>query len=199
VTPLRSPTLRRLTLIVAVLTLCVSVSACGISRRKKIYDVTQAEISAGGEPYFFAGNLTYQVQISRQLNPFEIEDVQYLSGLTNAQSLSPSDMWFAVFLWAKNQSGHAATTTDDITLHDSAGNVYYPVKLNPSINQYAWTAQTLQPDAVEPAPETTASNGPTQGGLVLFELSQAVYSNRPLTLYIYPRPGAKPSLASLDL
>ena len=29
-----------------------------------------------------------------------------------------------------------------------------------------------------------ASDGPTQGGLLLFKLSTAVYSNRPLTLVI---------------
>lgn len=179
--------------------LCVSVSACAVSRRKRIYDVTQSEITAGGQPYFFAGKMTYQIQISRQLNPYSTEDVQYLAGLAGAQRIPASDMWFGVFLWAKNQSGGYATTTDRFTLHDSSGDVYYPVKLNPLLNPFAWTAQTLAPDDTEPGNDTTASNGPTQGGLVLFEVSQSVYSNRPLTLYVYPPGHSKPSLASLDL
>ncbi len=179
--------------------LCVSVSACAVSRRKRIYDVTQSEITAGGQPYFFAGKMTYQIQISRQLNPYSTEDVQYLAGLAGAQRIPASDMWFGVFLWAKNQSGGYATTTDRFTLHDSSGDVYYPVKLNPLLNPFAWTAQTLAPDGTEPGNDTTASNGPTQGGLVLFEVSQSVYSNRPLTLYVYPPGHSKPSLASLDL
>ncbi len=192
-------TLRRLLLAAVALTLCVSVSACGISRRKKIYYVTEAEIAAGGQPYFFAGPITYQVQVSRQLNPFSTEDVQYLSGVKGAQRIGASDLWFGVFLWALNQSGHGATTSDRFTLHDSAGDVFYPVKLNPSLNPFAWTAQTLAPNATEPAPDTTAANGPTQGGLILFELTQSIYANRPLTLYVYPQGGGKPSLASLDL
>lgn len=196
---LRPINLRRLGLIVVVLGLCVSVGACGVSRRKKIYNVTQSEIAAGGQPYFLAGPVTYQVQISRQLNPYSTEDVGYLAGLSYAQRIPAADMWFGVFLWAKNQSGHYVTTTDHFTLHDSAGDVYYPVKLNPLINPYAWTAQTLGPNDTEPGEDTTASDGPTQGGLILFELNESVYSNRPLTLYVYAQGQAKPSLASLDL
>lgn len=179
--------------------LCVGISACGLSRRKRIYDVTEAEIAAGGQPYFFAGNVTYQVQISRQLNPYSTEDVQYLSGVKSAQKLPASDMWFGVFLWAKNQSGRPAVTSDTFQLRDSAGDVYSPVKLTPSINPFAWTSQTLQPNATEPAPATIASNGATQGGLILFEVNQSVYANRPLTLYVYAPGVKKPSLASLDL
>src|SRR5581483_9412952 len=154
-----------------------SVSACGISRRKRIHYVTQAEIAAGGQPYLFAGNITYQIQISRQLNPFSTEDVQYLAGVSGAQRLPASDMWFGVFLWAKNQSGRRAMTADRFTLHDSNGGVYSPVKLNPSVNPFAWTAQTLPPNATEPGADTVASNGATQGGLILFELNQSVYAN----------------------
>jgi hypothetical protein len=196
---LRPINLRRLALVLGVLTLCVSLGGCSLSRRKRIYFVTQAEIAAGGQPYFVAGDITYQVQISRQLNPYSTEDVQYLSGIRYAQQLPAADFWFGVFLWAKNQSGHLATTSDTFTLHDSAGDVFYPVKLNPLLNPFAWTQQTLLPNDTEPAADTTAANGPTQAGLVLFELNQTVYANRPLTLYIYPPGGSKPSLASLDL
>ena len=64
---LRPINLRRLALVLGVLTLCVSLGGCSLSRRKRIYFVTQAEIAAGGQPYFVAGDITYQVQISRQL------------------------------------------------------------------------------------------------------------------------------------
>lgn len=196
---MRTLKLRQLTIVAMAVLLCVSVSACSLSRRKKIYDVTQAEISAGGQPYFQAGAITYQVQISRQLNPFTNEDVQYLAGVRGAQSIAPDKLWFGVFLWAKNQSGHWATTSDRFTLHDSSGQVYQPVKLSPALNPLAWTAEKLGPNNTEPGPDSAAHNGPTQGGLILFELSQSIYSNRPLTLYIYPPGAAKPSLASLDL
>ena len=195
----RSTTFRRLAFVLAIVVLCASVTGCGISRRKPIYDVTESELASGGEPYFQAGDVTYQVQISRQLNPYATEDVQYLAGIGGAQRLPADQMWFGVFLWAKNQTERHVTTSDQITLHDSAGNVYHPVTLNPSVNAFAWTAQNLAPNGTEPTPDTTAANGSTQGGLVLFQLSQSAYSNRPLTLYIYAPGQAKPSLASLDL
>ena len=55
----------------------------------------------------------------------------------------------------------------------------------------------LEPSGVEPAPSTTASLGPTQGGLVLFKLPTSVYSNRPLTLTSTRRPASRRSI-SLD-
>jgi hypothetical protein len=195
----RSSTARRLALILGVAVLCVGVSACAADRRTKIYDVTQSEIAAGGQPYFWAGPVTYQVQISRQLNPYATEDVQYLSGIHGAQQIPPDQVWFGVFLWAKNQSGKTVVSSDRFTLHDSAGNVYYPVKLNPLLNPFAWTAKTLAPNDTQPAPDTAAANGPTQGGLILFRISSAIYANRPLTLFIYAQGQAQPSRASLDL
>ncbi len=54
------------------------------------------------------------------------------------------------------------------------------------------------PSGVEPAPNTTASFGPTQGGLLLFKLPISVYSNRPLTLHIFSPSGGKGEI-DLDL
>ena len=51
--------------------------------------------------------------------------------------------------------------------------------------------ELLEPSGIEPAPSTTASLGPTQGGLILFKLPTSVYSDRPLTLTIIP-PTGKP-------
>ncbi len=70
--------------------------------------------------------------------------------------------------------------------------------INPSLNPYAWTAQSLAPGDTEPAPGTTASFGPTQGSLLLFKLPTSVYDNRPLTLEIR-RPGRQPEALGNDL
>ena len=71
--------------------------------------------------------------------------------------------------------------------------------LNTELNQFAWKNRLLQPSAGEPGPDTSASFGPTQGGLLLFKLNSSVYSNRPLTLEIYAPGQATPSSISLDL
>jgi hypothetical protein len=140
------------------------------------------------------------MQVSRQLNQYAVEDHQYLAGLPAGQAaLTADELWYGVFLWAKNQTNEFHPTSDSFTITDTNGDTYHPIPLDTQVNGYAWTSQTLAPFAVEPEPNTTASFGPTQGGLVLFKLPTTVYSNRPLTLHIYPPGGEHPASISLDL
>ena len=137
--------------------------------------------------YIDAGPITYQLQVSRQLNQYAVEDRQYLAGLPEGQGqLTPNQLWYGVFLWAKNQTDQFHPTSDSFLITDTTGVNYHPIKLDAELNGYAWTSQVLAPTAIEPEPNTTASFGPTQGGLVLFKLPTSVYSNRPLTLTINP-------------
>lgn len=181
---------RRLWILVCALALAVGLGACGQES-----DPSSAENDG---VYVDAGPITYQLQISRQLNQYAVEDRQYLSGLPQGQgTLTPSELWYGVFLWAKNQTNQSHATSDRFTISDTNGDTFHPTKLDAELNGYAWTQQVLAPTAVEPEPNTTASFGPTQGGLVLFKLPTSVYSNRPLTLKIYP-PSGKPATISLD-
>jgi hypothetical protein len=190
----------RLPLLLAVGVLAVGVSGCGVDHREaRPASVSQDELSNGGEPYFWTGPITYQVQISRQLNPFDAYDVQYLSGVQGAQSISSQQFWFGVFLWAKNQSGHTATTSDKFEIVDSAGDVYTPTPLNPNSNTYAWTGQSLSPNEIEPVADSAASDSSPGGGLILFKLNNSVYSDRPLTLKVFAPGSTKASTVSLDL
>lgn len=143
--------------------------------------------------YITAGPLTYQLQVSRELNQYATEDRQYIAGLpTGSGGLSPSQEWYGVFLWAKNQTKKPVKSTDNFDIVDTQGKHYYPVAVNPQVNPYAWTAQSLAPGATEPGPDTAASFGPTQGALLLFKLDTSVYDNRPLTLEIRgPNPQRK--------
>ena len=76
---------------------------------------TYAGESGANAPYLNVGPLIYQVQLSRELNPYNIEDSAYLQGLTPAQrQLEPGQEWFAVFMQVYNNTsralagGHAA-------------------------------------------------------------------------------------------
>lgn len=184
--------------LLAVAAIALALAGCG---RTTLTGVSQDDLSNGGEPYFNAGPVTYQIQISRQLNPFLPDDVEYLAGVKNAQSLPGTDFWFGVFLWALNQNKQTEQTAGikDFELTDSAGNVYKPVQLNPNINPFAWSAQDLGQNDTQPAPDSIASNGSSGGGLILFDLPESVYSNRPLTLRIWAPGERKPSEVSLDL
>jgi hypothetical protein len=194
----------RVTALLAVVTVALLLSGCSLSQRGSIQkNVSQDDLSAGNEPYFDVGDLTFQIQDSRQLNPFS-DDVEYFAGLPQAQKLPGSDFWYGVFIWAKNQQTRTLTSPGqyDFTLTDSAGDTYKPTMLDPNLNPFAWTSQTIQPDGIEPNPDSIAAGGTTAGGLILFQLPQTAYQNRPLTLHISPYgKGSKhvASAVSLDL
>lgn len=168
----------------------VGFSACG-----KLSHPTNVDNE--GE-YVDAGPVTYQVQGSRQLNPYAPDDREFLMGVS-ATPPAIGQEWFGVWLWAVNQTGKDATTTDTFDIVDTQGNVYHPIPINTRVNPFAWTSQTLAPKGVEPAPPTAASQVSPGGGLVLFRLNDTVYSNRPLTLQIFAAGQTKPSTVSLDL
>jgi hypothetical protein len=183
--------LRRTALLAAAAALSLGLAACG----HKEAHPTNADTEG---PYVDAGPLTYQVQISRQLNPYSAEDHAYLAGVSAPQP-SSTQLWFAIFMWAKNETHKNQPTATDFDIVDTQGNKYYPVAINSQVNPFAWTAQTLRPLGTEPAPDTPPSWGPTQGGELLFKLNASIFSNRPLTLEIYAPGESKPSSVSLDL
>ncbi len=170
----------------------VALSACGSAKHP--LDAT----ADNNGFYVKLGDINYQLQVSRELNQYSTEDHQYLAGLPAGSSPAPNQLWYGVFLYAVNKSNSTATTTDTFQIVDTQDQVYKPTTL-PAANGWAWTAQTLQPLQTEPGPESTASDGPTQGGLVLFKLPTSVYNNRPLTLEIFAQGQLKPATISLDL
>jgi hypothetical protein len=188
--------LRSLSIAAGALSLALGVSACGHSNHPPTAE--------NDGVYVTAGPVTYQLQVSRELNPYATEDRQYITGLpSGAASLAPTQEWYGVFLWAKNQTHQPQLTSGNFDIVDTQGRHYYPVSLNPSANGYAWTSQSLAPGAIEPGPDTTASFGPTQGGLLLFKLDTSsgtgVYDNRPLTLEIRGPQQQLLGTISLDL
>jgi hypothetical protein len=186
---------RRLLILITALCLGIGLAACG--HKQGHPSVADANNNGG---YVDAGPLTYQLQISRVLNPYNTEDSQYLQGLpAGTAKPTPSQQWYGVFLWAKNQTHQAHYTSGNFVIIDTQGAKYYPVKLNPAVNPYAWTPQLLNPLQTQPGPDTTASFGPTQGQLVLFKISNSAYANRPLTLEILGASDEKLASVSLDL
>jgi hypothetical protein len=182
---------RRLWILVCALALAVGLGACG--------QESHPTSLLNNGVYVDAGPITYQLQVSRELNPYLTEDRQYVAGLpAGTSSPGPNQLWYGVFLWAKNQSETPQLSARSFRILDSGGDTFYPLHLDADVNGYAWTQQLLGPHAQEPELNTTASFGPTQGGLLLFKLPTSVYSNRPLTLQIFAPGGGKGEI-SLDL
>jgi hypothetical protein len=178
----------------AIVALALGVSACG-----KESNPTSANANNDGA-YVDAGPITYQLQVSRELNPWDIEDREYLAGVSNPTStLTPDQLWYGVFLWAQNQTNSRGSSTDTFDIVDTEGNVYQPVQVDSNINPYTWQPQQLNASQQQPNLGSTPFYGPTQGELLLFKLNSSVYSNRPLLLRIHAPGQSSPSTISLDL
>ena len=152
------------------------------------------------QAYVDAGPITYQIQLSRELSPYATDDQDLLRGLpATEKGPTPQEEWFAIFLWAKNQSGRAATTSNNFEITDTQGNVYRPIALNAAVNPFAWVPQSLSPGGTEPGPDNLRGANPTQGGLVLFKINVSAYANRPLTFHILGPLDQDWATVSLDL
>ena len=194
---------RPLTLLCA-LAVASGLAACGnhhphmASGQLSGTDVADANNNGG---YVDAGPVTYQLQISRPLNQYSAEDSQYVRGLPSGTStnLPGTELWYGVFLWAKNQTQHPQTTSDNFEVMDTQGDVYRPLKLNTAVNPLAWDAESLAPLQTEPKPNTLMSEDATQGGELLFKMPNTIFDNRPLTLYILGSNNQKLGSISLNL
>jgi hypothetical protein len=155
--------------------------ALGLSACQHRGAVTSAETEG---LYLAAGPLTYQVQLSRELNPADVEDRFYFQGLPPGTTPpAPDEEWFGVWLQVKNEGPKPARTSDSFRIVDTLDNTYDPIPIAPT-NPFAYQPVTLPPNAFEPSANSPAINGPVQGALVLFKLKNAAYQNRPVELQI---------------
>ena len=158
--------------------------------------VTEAETEG---VYIDVGGLTYQVQLSRFLNPGDVEDKQYLTGLPEGinPQLPGDEIWFGVWMRVKNYSGGPLTPTNTFTIVDTEGNEFRPVPLA-ATNPFIFEPIELQHSQVLPTPDSAAASGPIQGSLILFRLKTDSLQNRPLKLEI-EQGGATTGEIDLDL
>lgn len=195
----RNPT-KPILVVVAVLA-ALALGACGDSHTK-VTGGTYAGESGANAPYLNVGPLVYEVQISRQLNPYDTEDSSYLSGLTPTQRfLAPGEEWFAVFLQVYNntETPHLTAPARTMTISDTQANIYRPTIPAPT-NPFAYTAGYVPAKGRLPELNTVASFGPTQGLVLLYKIKIVSLSNRPLNLHIVdPLDPSQTATAELDV
>jgi hypothetical protein len=186
---------RRLATAVAVLAATLGLSACGDKEDRPHKAETEGI-------YVTVGPLKYQVQISRQLNPTNIEDKDYLVGLGRFdRSLGNDSVWFAVFIRVENDGEKASRSAKEFELTDTQGNTFTPIELS-AANTYAYRPGVVAgccPNGTIPAADSGAIEGPTQGALLLFKLPRATLTNRPLELKINQPGGLEEGLINLDV
>jgi hypothetical protein len=179
----------------------LGLSACGDSHTK-VSGGTYAGESGANAPYLDVGPLVYEVQLSRQLNPFDTEDSSYLVGLTPSQQhLAPGEEWFGVFLQVYNNSevGHLAASALSMRITDTQGTVYRPTLPN-ATNPFAYRGGFVPAKGRVPALDTVAADGPTQGALLLYKIRIVSLDNRPLELHLVdPLDPSQTASAELDV
>ena len=178
---------------VALILLAAALLA-GCGNKKK----TETEGKTEGV-YLDVGPLIYQVQISRQLNPRNVEDRTYLSGLPrNQRKLGRDEVWFGVFLRVQNNTDDPAPSASEFRVLDTEEKAYTPVSQT-SINPFAYRPTVVPAGQVLPRPGSAASTGPIQAGsLLLFKLTTESLANRPLELQI-TSPTGEPREGTVEL
>jgi hypothetical protein len=198
--PARMAARRRQALaILLALVAALALGACGDSHTPLTHE---DNTGAGGvnSNYVTLGGVKYQVQVSRQLNPYKESDLAYLAGIPQAARYpQPGYLWFAVFLLALNPSSTPAQSVSSFSLSDTQGNVYYPLTL-PGANLYAYHATVLAPGQQIPTVDSPGYYSPTQASLLLFKVPVSVYDNRPLVLTLTdPTDPSQTATVTLDV
>ncbi|HEX2102954.1 MAG TPA: hypothetical protein VHF51_04845 [Solirubrobacteraceae bacterium] len=183
--------MRRLLTLLVTLVAATALVACGNKEEVVLHGATEGI-------YLDLGELKYQVQISRQLNPASPEDRAYLVGLDASQRDLPAGQeWFAVFMRVQNEDTRPHPAAREYTITDTQENKFRPVPLGPE-NVFAYRAGTVGPESLIPVADSPAAEGSIQGALLLFKIPTRNLENRPLELEI-ASPDTPGLTATVDL
>jgi hypothetical protein len=181
------------------LAVALALTACGNSETR-ITTGTYAGESGKNAPYLDVGPLVYEVQLSRELNPANVEDAAYLQGLTPTERvLKPGEEWFAVFIQVYNHTSTPHQVATGMTISDTQENVYTPISL-PETNEFAYHGGLIPAKSRIPAYGTVAANGGTQGAMLLYKIQVVSLDNRPLKIhFVDPTDATQTASAVLDV
>jgi hypothetical protein len=169
----------------------LAVAACGQ------HEVTVAETEG---IYLDLGELKYQVQISREVNPSDPQDREFFRGLPEGSTpnLPADEIWFAVFLRVENPTDEPQPMADQFEIVDTTETKYTPVLLDPKSNPLVYQARDLPARGRIPEPDSAIDQSFAQGGLLLFKLKTSTNQNRPIVLHITNTQGTYRGEVDLD-
>lgn len=182
---------RRLSTLFTLALLTLLVGGCG----------NKSEVRTLGETegiYVDVGGLSYQVQLSRVLNPNDLEDKNYLKGIPSTVLPAAKDeSWFGVFMRVNNPSGKPVLSSNEFVMEDTQGNEFVPTVVD---NPFAYKPKRLANNEIFPDPNSISGEGDIQGSLVLFKVKNAALLNRPVELRITaPAPLSDSAVIDLDI
>jgi hypothetical protein len=160
---------RALASTVAITALLLGVAACGEEEETHVVE---------GEPIEL-GDLHFNVQLTRFLNPNDTEDAEYLEGLP---APPPGKDYLGVFMEVENEGDDDLRLPSATGMHieDTTGQTYEPVETESLFSLDL--GGTIEAGSEAPETNTAARSGPVQGAIVLFLVDKDVSNNRPLEL-----------------
>jgi hypothetical protein len=157
--------------------LCVlALAACGSSVGNYADSLGPGFVAVAG--------LDYQVQVSRELNPFSDEDSAYLAGLPKRVATLPTGSeWLGISMQVYNKTSQTLTPSGTYYITDTLGDRYTPTA-NPTPNAFSYVPVAIAAGGQLPTDTSLAYFGPTQGEWLLFQIPFSSLPNRPFILHI---------------
>ena len=151
--------------------------------------------------YTNVDGLTYQVQLSRILNPADIEDAAFLRGTSEGVAPGEDEVWFGIFMRVQNESkSETFRTADTFEMEDTAGLTFEPLNLDVKSNVFAYEPVPLRPGGVIPALTSPSWDNSIQGSLLLYKVKVQSLYNRPVELHISnSASGGQTATVDLDI
>lgn len=170
----------------------LAASGCGNKEETAILGETEGI-------YVGVDGLTYQVQLSRILNPASREDSAYLIGIPEEEEPTADEVWFGIFMRVENEGDDELPAAEDFRIVDTQETEFEPIELNHEVNVFGYEPQPVGPGELLPAPNSPASDNTIQGSLILFKLDVESLYNRPLELVIESGTGGDDAIVDIDV
>ena len=151
--------------------------------------------------YVSVDGLTYQVQLSRILNPADLEDASFLRGTAEGVAPGKDEVWFGIFMRVQNESkSETFETADTFEMEDTSGLTFEPLNLDERSNVFAYKPGPLRPGGVVPALTSPSWDNSIQGALLLYKVKVESLYNRPVELHISnSASGGRTATVDLDI
>ncbi|HEX5622518.1 MAG TPA: hypothetical protein VFX51_29100 [Solirubrobacteraceae bacterium] len=184
--------MRRLVVLVVAL-LALAGAGCGSDENKTVAETEGLYLDING--------LKYQVEMSRYMNANDVEDSEYLIGLPEGtEPPNKDETWFGVWVRVQNESGETLPAADTWEIVDTQDNVFKPIEIDTDINPFAFEKGVDVPaNTVLPLASSAAGQGPIQGSLLLFKVTNESLQNRPLELRFSNGEGTTVGTYDLDV
>lgn len=165
---------RRL-LLIALAFATLGLGACGDKQETVTVGESEAE-------YVTLGDLQYQVQLSRQLDPFSPGDRDLLAGIPAADRvLDKNEIWFGVWVRTLNGTDASQARADEFRIKDTTGGEFEPIEQKPEA-VFAYRPGEIEAGGVYPLPGSASGQSPTTGAFLLFRMPKQTLDFRPLEL-----------------